>query len=72
MISFMCGMIIWVLGVCICLAIINHIGRTNPDTNYDSFSGDVGLDLTLCLFWFIFLPCFAVYKITQFIMEIFS
>ena len=58
-----------VLGGCFTAAAIASMGRKNPRTHSDSYSGDDTLDALIVYFWPVFWPCFAAYRLGQAMTE---
>jgi hypothetical protein len=53
----------WLAGFTITFGATAAMGERNPQTYGDSLSGDDDLDLCLCVFWYIFWPCYLLCKV---------
>lgn len=57
--------LIWLAGAVATNAITRRMGIANPDTIFDSFSGDDMLDLAIIVLWPLFWPLWAVHRLAE-------
>lgn len=55
--------ICWLIGAAFTHQATRELGLRNPDTIYDSFSGDDSLDAIIIAFWPLFWPCWVAAKL---------